>query len=126
MKSEMERRKFLKITAAGCAICAGTPPLLAAEPREKKAGLISPGCRGSRVSVAVLYMGTSHGLWPKPDLNFKAEMDFYNKKFAGLRHELQDVDFIVNDLVTSPEEVAAQVSIILIWMMSNVSSDLVI
>lgn len=51
-------------------------------------------------------MGTSHGLWPKPNLNFKDEIRFYESEFAKLKNELSDVDFVVDELVTSPEQVS--------------------
>ena len=45
-------------------------------------------------------MGTSHGLWPKPKLNLRNEVRFYESEFAKLKDELSDVDFVVEELVT--------------------------
>ncbi|KPK76174.1 MAG: hypothetical protein AMJ79_07755, partial [Phycisphaerae bacterium SM23_30] len=68
--------------------------------------LISPGCRRSKVKVARIYMGTLHGLWPKPNLDLKNEVRFYQSEFARLKDELTDVDFTVDELVTTREEAA--------------------
>ena len=57
------------------------------------------------MKVARLYMGTSRGLWPKPNLNFAEEIRFYESEFAKLSDKLSDVDFVVDELVTSPEDV---------------------
>lgn len=51
-------------------------------------------------------MGTSHGLWPKPELDFKNEIRFYESEFAKLKDELADVEFVVDELVTSPDQIA--------------------
>jgi len=51
-------------------------------------------------------MGTSHGLWPKPKLGFENEIRFYKSEFAKLKDELADVEFVVDELVTSPDQIA--------------------
>jgi len=51
-------------------------------------------------------MATSHGLWPKPKLDFKKEIQFYESQFAKLKDELADVEFVVDELVTSPKQIA--------------------
>ena len=51
-------------------------------------------------------MATSHGLWPKPKLDFKKEIRFYESQFAKLKDELADVEFVVDELVTSPKQLA--------------------
>lgn len=51
-------------------------------------------------------MGTTHGLWPKPNLDLENEVRFYKSEFAKLRAELADVDFVVDELVTTGEEAA--------------------
>ena len=77
---------------------------LAASPKGSR--LVSPGCRGSKVKVARIYMGSSHGLWPKPKLNFREEIRRYESEFAKLKDELSDVDFVVDELVTTTEQAA--------------------
>jgi len=52
-------------------------------------------------------MGTSHGLWPKPNLDFQSEIRRYETEFGKLRDDLADVDFVVDELVTSAEQAAA-------------------
>jgi hypothetical protein len=44
--------------------------------------------------------------WPTPLLDLKAERQRYEKEFAKMKDEFADVDFVVNELVTSPEQVA--------------------
>ncbi len=108
MKKEINRREFLQLTAAGSALClAGVgcqgPVVLS----RKSPGLISPGCRRTKVKVARIYMGTSHGLWPKPKLDLENEVRFYESRFAELKDELADVDFVVDELITSANQVGS-------------------
>ncbi|RPJ22612.1 MAG: hypothetical protein EHM35_18055, partial [Planctomycetaceae bacterium] len=103
MSRQIDRREFLQITAGGMAYFAGSS-LLAANARAAGSPLISPGCRRSKVKVARIYMGTKSGLWPKPKLNFQEETAFYGKQFAKLSNDLADVDFTVDELVTSMEQ----------------------
>ncbi|MHC4573513.1 MAG: hypothetical protein ACYS76_05195, partial [Planctomycetota bacterium] len=94
MKREISRREFLELTAAGCALCiAGMgcqgPTAVGAASGPK---LISPGCRGTKVKVARLYMGKpGNPYWPKPKLDLKNEIKFYEAQFAKLGDELADV-----------------------------------
>lgn len=105
MSTGMNRREFLHLAAVGGTLCLSGSSLWASGSRSKAAKLISPGCRKTKVKVARLYMGTSHGLWPKPNLDFQKEIRFYESEFAKLKDELSDVDFAVDELVTSPEQV---------------------
>ncbi|HUU26525.1 MAG TPA: hypothetical protein VM123_01820 [archaeon] len=107
MKKEMRRREFLKAAAigAGGALSLGSPGILAFGAAPKGSRLVSPGCRGTKVKVARIYMGNPEGLWPKPNLDLKSEVRFYEKKFEELKEELSDVDFVVDELITSPEQV---------------------
>ncbi|MEJ2704358.1 MAG: hypothetical protein P8Z79_18135 [Sedimentisphaerales bacterium] len=104
MASEMNRREFVQLTAAGGALCLGGMGLsaFAASGGSK---LISPGCRGTKVKVARIYMGTSHGLWPEPRMDFRKEIRFYESEFAKLKDELSDVEFTVNQLISSADQV---------------------
>ena len=109
MKNQINRRQFLELTAAGGALClAGigcqrsAVLTTAAAPK-----LISPGCRKSKVKVARLYMGkAANDYWPKPGLDLEKEVRFYESEFAKLKSQLSDVEFVVNELVGSPDEVA--------------------
>ncbi|MFO7732465.1 MAG: twin-arginine translocation signal domain-containing protein [Candidatus Aminicenantes bacterium] len=109
--SPINRRDFLKLSAAGGAICAARPDLFSgSRPGLSAIGsskLVSPGCRGTKVKVAKIYMGKPQPHWPKPTLDLAKEVAFYESHFARLKDEFADVDFVVDRLVTSPEEVAA-------------------
>ena len=105
MDPGMKRREFLQLAAAGGALCLSGSSLWAFGSKTNGPRLISPGCRKTKVKVARLYMGTSHGLWPKPNLDFQKEIRFYESEFAKLKDELSGVDFVVDELVTSPEQV---------------------
>ena len=105
MSRDINRRAFLGMTAVGgtAAYFAGSG-LLGSRAWAQGARLVSPGCRGSKVKVARIYAGTTHGLWPKPDLDLRREMRFYESQFAKLADELSDVEYAVNELVTSAEQ----------------------
>jgi hypothetical protein len=108
MKKEINRREFLELTVAGSALCIGGSSILAFGANPKASRLISPGCRRSKVKVARIYMAEPKGpwnLWPKPNLNLKEEVRFYKSEFAKLKNELSDVEFVVDELLTSPDKV---------------------
>lgn len=105
MQNGIKRRDFIRLTAAGSALCIGHPGILGFGLNLQGPKIISPGCRKTKVKVARLYMGTSHGLWPKPNLDFADEIRLYESEFAKLNDDLSDVDFVVDELVTSPEDV---------------------
>jgi hypothetical protein len=113
MKKSIQRREFIRLTTAGSTLCLGMPGLIGL-PDLIKSGknssapkIISPGSRGSKVKVARIFMGNSEGLWPKPDLNLEDEIRFYKSRFAELEDELSDVEFAVDELVSTPEEVVS-------------------
>jgi hypothetical protein len=111
MKKGIQRREFIRLTAAGSTISFAMPGLMGLSDLMKfdvnsnGPKIISPGCRSSKVKVARIFMGNSQGLWPKPDLNLTDEIRFYESRFAELADELSDVDFVVDELIGSPEEV---------------------
>jgi len=105
MEKEINRRTFLQITAAGSALCLNSSGILAFGANPRGSRLISPGCRGTKVKVARIYMGTSHGLWPEPRMDLRKEIRFYESEFAKLKDELADVEFVIDRLVTSAEQV---------------------
>lgn len=107
MKKEMKRREFLKVATAGTggALALGNSIILASDPKTKGSILVSPGCRGSKVKVARIYMANPKGLWPKPNLDLRQEIRVYENEFAKLREELSDVEFVVDQLITSPDQI---------------------
>ncbi len=105
MGNDVNRREFIQLTVAGGALSLVGAGLSAFGAAPAGSKLISPGCRGTKVKVARFYMGTSGGLWPKPRLDFKSEIAFYESQLAKLKDELSDVDFVIDQLVSSPEQV---------------------
>jgi len=105
MKSAVQRREFIQLTIGGTLACLGGswPPALAAGPQPLK--LISPGCRRSKVKVARLYFGVPRAHYPNPAIDPVSEMRAYQAHFDKLKGELADVDFVVDELVGSPEQV---------------------
>ena len=104
MEGKLRRRDFLGLVAGGGLACLAGPGLTAFGARRSGTKLVSPGCRTSKVKVARIFMGTDHGLWPRPDLDLKKEVQRYKSKFAEFSDELSDVDFPVDALVKSPKE----------------------
>jgi len=105
MSEQVNRREFLQI-AAGSGVYLAGAGFFAGGARAAGSRLVSPGCRKSKVKVARLYMGTKEGLWPKPKLNFQDEIRTYQAHFDKLGREITDVDFVVDEVVTSAEAVA--------------------
>jgi hypothetical protein len=104
MKKEIKRREFLQMTSAAVAIGFSGLNLIAFAESTKKLNLISPGCRKTKVKVARVYMGSSTGLWPKANLDFKEEVKFYQSQFEKMKKEFADVDFTIDELVTTNEQ----------------------
>jgi hypothetical protein len=104
MLDPINRRAFLHMTAASGAVYLASSGVLATSAYGRGSKLVSPGCRGTKVKVARIYMGTDHGLWPTPKLNLRAEIRAYEAQFAKLADELSDVDFVVDELVTSADQ----------------------
>jgi len=104
MNTEISRREFVKLSAATGALCLGGSGLVfGAGSRGSK--LISPGCRRTKVKVARIYIGTSHGLWPEPRMDFRKEIAFYKSEFAKLKDELSDVEFVIDQLISTAEQI---------------------
>jgi len=111
MRHEMTRRAFLQVAGTGCAVCLGGLGRLPLANGAVGGPLISPGCRKSKVKVARVYMGTRKGwAWPKPDLDMDKEMKSYEGEFAKLKDELADVDFVVDELVSTADQAAGLAS----------------
>src|SRR5512136_2402368 len=105
MKNGLRRRDFLHLAAASGALCLCGPSLWPLGTEARLSGGASQGPRRTPVKVARIYMGTTDGLWPKPDLDFEKEIACYKSQFATLKDELSDVEFPVDALVTSAEQV---------------------
>lgn len=102
MSNAIDRRVFLESTLAGAALCLGGAAWSAA-PGLK---IISPGAVKSKVRVGLLFLGRREAHWPTPTLNLDAEMRSYQDTLAT-DVELADVEFMGNQLVSAPEELAA-------------------
>ena len=106
----MKRRDFLKSAVGGCALCAGcSGPLRmggwgAVPACDRISGLVSPGCRGTKVRVAKIYLGTPQAHWPTPTMDLNAEMKRYEAEFAKRPKDFADIDFVCNQLVSSAEQ----------------------
>jgi len=109
MGKALKRREFIQLAAAGSALCAAGPKLWAFNAAGQGAvpGLISPGCRGTRVKVARLFVAIPKGAWPKPTLDLEQEVAFYRAEFARMKDEFADIDFTVDELVGTPAQVSA-------------------
>jgi len=100
------RRQFLKVSVAGGALClAGGAGCAMPQAAPTRAALVSPGCRKSKVRVAKIYMGPSKSHWPSPAIDLKDEMRKYEDHLARMKADLADVDFVVNEWVSSPAQV---------------------
>ncbi len=109
LAQELDRRRFLKqsaVLAAGCACGLGGTRAWAAFPDGKPIGLISPGCRKSKVRVAKVYLGRPNAHWPTPLMDIKEERQRYEAAFAKMKKEFADVDFVVDELITQKDELA--------------------
>jgi L-arabinose isomerase len=105
MNFRLDRRMFLRLSAAGAALYTSgiglTPTIFAAA---EGSPLVSPGCRGTKVRVARLYMGIPKAHWPEPTLNLDDEVKRYEAEFAKRAKSFADIDFAVSELVTTPEQ----------------------
>ena len=105
MKRSLNRREFMQTAAAGGALYFGSPVFSALNKDLSVFEGKGPGWKRTKVKVARLYMGNPAGLWPKPNLDFKKEVRFYESEFDKLKDKISDIDFFVDELVTSPEQV---------------------
>ncbi|MEW6235373.1 MAG: hypothetical protein AB1656_08310 [Candidatus Omnitrophota bacterium] len=105
MSSEIKRREFIQASAAGSALLLGASALPVKRSCAANGMIVSPGCRKSKVKVAKIYMGDAKPMWPKAELDLKAEVERYEKEFAKLSQEMSDVEFVTNALASTPDEV---------------------
>ncbi len=88
MSKIFDRREFLKISAAGSALCLAGPNFFSGRNGQASSKLISPGCRGTKVKVAKIYMGVPDPHWPKPTVDLDKEIQYYESRFAEYKDEL--------------------------------------
>ena len=108
MSRGLKRREFIQLAAAGSAMCVAGPRLWPFATAGQGAGsrLVSPGCRGTKVKVARLFVAIPRGNWPKPTLDLQQEIAFYKSEFARMKDEFADIDFPVDELVATPAQVS--------------------
>ncbi len=100
------RREFLRWVSVVSAMSAiGSKTVSAGTSQPQKTDLISPGCRKSKVKVAKVYLGVPKAHWPTPLLDLRKERMRYEKEFERMKGEFADVDFTVNELISSPEQI---------------------
>ncbi|MCL5281002.1 MAG: hypothetical protein M1376_13975 [Planctomycetes bacterium] len=104
MQAPTSRREILRLAAAGSLACLARPTIPALWAQTPPHGLVSPGARRSRVKVAKIYLGVPGSHYPNPDLDLKKEVQFYEAEFAKLKDELTDVEFVVQEMVSSVDQ----------------------
>jgi len=102
MEERISRREFMKLAAAGGALCIGGSGVLAPGSCGGTSPLINPGCRKSKVGR--IYVGVPEAHYPNPELDLKNEVKAYESRFTEFEKELSDVDFAVDELITSVEQ----------------------
>jgi len=107
MGQPVKRREFLQLSLAGTALGFGGSGLLAAAPAPHARKLLSPGCRRSKVKVARLFVATEGGPWPNPKMDLAAEIRTYKSAMESMKGDFADVEFVVDQMVTSPKQVEA-------------------
>ena len=106
MQRDIERREFLQLAVVGTTLGLGLRPG-SARAEGRVSPLLSPGCRGTKVKVARLFLGNPQGGWPLPGakMSLEEERRSYQAAFKAVEDELADVDFFVDQLVTSPQQI---------------------
>lgn len=104
MQADINRRELLKLVAAGGAATLGGHSIATFAARAEKGKLVSPGCRRSKVKVAKIYLGIPQSHYPTPELDLKKDLRFYESEFAKLKDELADVQFVVDELISSVDQ----------------------
>jgi len=55
--------------------------------------------------VARIYVGGPGSVWGKPDFNAQEEMRSYQADFDTMKDQFSDVEFVVDQMVSSPRQV---------------------
>ncbi len=107
---ELERRRFIQLSLSTSAGLLGGMALAPGRLFGQTAAglhpaLVSPGCRRSKVKVAKIYVGSPEPHWPNPKLDLNEEVKTFESHFDRMKDEFRDVEFTVNRLATSVDEV---------------------
>ncbi len=105
MDRKLKRRSFFQVSAAGSAFAAGASSLIGNQSFARSSGPLSPGSRNSNVKIAKVYMAKPEPHWPTPTLDLNEEVQRYEREFSLLKDDLAGVDFTVNELITSTEQI---------------------
>jgi len=105
MIEPMPRRQFVQAALGGTLCCLAGPDVLTFSSGPQVPRLVSPGCRRSKVKVARLYLGLPRAHYPNPAIDLAAEVQRYRDEFAKLKDEFADVDFVVDEVVGSAEQI---------------------
>lgn len=100
----MNRREFIEAAMGAGLLYLGGPGVFSFAAGSQVSRLVSPGCRGSKVKVARLYLGVPKAHYPNPAIDVETERREYQARFDRLKDELADVDFFVDELIGKPEE----------------------
>jgi len=104
MQTPTSRREILRLAAAGGLAYLAQPHTPALRAQTQRERLVSPGCRRSRVKVAKIYLGVPGSHYPNPDLDLRKEVQSYESEFMKLKDEVGDVEFVVDELVSSVDQ----------------------
>lgn len=105
MAHELGRREFLQASVATGAICFGLSQFASAQTAAGTPVLVSPGCRGTKVKIARLYLVGTNKLWPTPKLDVNAERKRYEAEFDRMKDDFADIDFAVDEIIESAADV---------------------
>ena len=110
MSLELERRRFIQLSlSASAGLLGGTilapGRVFGGTNGRMHPALVSPGCRKTKVRVAKIYIGKPEPHWPNPTLNLDDEVKTFESHFDRMKDEFSDVEFVVNRLVTSVDDV---------------------
>ena len=102
----MNRREFMRATLGSTLLCLAGRQRAAFALGLQEPNLASPGSRRSKVQVARLYLGIPKALYPNPAMDLSAERREYEARLARFKDELSDVDFVVDELIGAPDQLA--------------------
>lgn len=105
MKREFQRREFMQLTVAGACLGLAAPGMRLSSAQAGGTKLVSPGCRRSKVKVARVFIGIPGGGWPNPTMDLEAEVRSYKADFDAMKADFADVEFVADQLVTSPRQI---------------------
>lgn len=107
MGREIQRRQFLQLAGAGAVLYLAPAMPSWGKQSNLYPGLVSPGCRGSKVKVARLYLGIPQAHWPSPAMDLNAEVQRYRAEFDKRADAFADIDFVPDTIITSREAAQA-------------------